>query len=121
MRQFSREYNTQTRSLSSQAIKALSAYTWPGNVRELVNQMKRAVLMSDGLVVDLKHFELPTLGEKTRNLKMIREESEHEAILHVLEENDGHVSQAAKELGVSRATMYRLLSKHKLLPDHNYD
>lgn len=114
MQQFSREYNTQARSFSSQAMKVLTQYHWPGNVRELLNQVKRAVLVSDGLVIDLEHFDLPDQTFKARTLKMIREDSEKEGLLKVLEKHDGQVSLAAKELKISRATMYRLLGKHHL-------
>lgn len=117
VQQFSREYNTQARSISSQALKVLMQYHWPGNVRELLNQVKRAVLVCDGLVIELKHFDLPTQGQKARTLKMIREDSEKEALIKVLEMHDGQVSPAAKELKVSRATMYRLLGKHKLISE----
>lgn len=114
VQQFSREYNTQARSISSPAIKALAQYQWPGNVRELVNQIKRAVLVSDGLVLELEHFDFPSQSQKTRTLKMIREDSEKEALMKVLEQHDRQVSPAAKELKISRATMYRLLGKHQL-------
>ncbi|MCF7355214.1 VpsR-related response regulator [Vibrio sp. CK2-1] len=117
IQQFSREYNTQARSLSSQALKALTQYHWPGNVRELLNQVKRAVLVSDGIVIELEHFDLPSQSQKTRTLKMIREDSEKEALVKVLEAHDGQVSLAAKELRISRATMYRLLGKHKLVSE----
>ena len=117
IQQFSREYNTQARSVSSPAIKALAQYQWPGNVRELVNQIKRAVLVSDGLVLELEHFDFPSQSQKTRTLKMIREDSEKEALMKVLEQHDGQVSSAAKELKISRATMYRLLGKHQLVSE----
>ena len=117
VQQFSREYNTQARSISSQAIKALTHYHWPGNVRELLNQVKRAVLVCDGLVIELEHFDLPTQIQNTRSLKMIREDSEKEALIKILELHDGQVSLAAKELKISRATMYRLLGTHKIISE----
>lgn len=117
VQQFSREYNTQARSISSQAIKALTHYHWPGNVRELLNQVKRAVLVCDGLVIELEHFDLPIQIQNTRSLKMIREDSEKEALIKILELHDGQVSLAAKELKISRATMYRLLGKHKIISE----
>ncbi len=82
-----------------------------------LNQVKRAVLVCDGLVIELEHFDLPTQIQNTRSLKMIREDSEKEALIKILELHDGQVSLAAKELKISRATMYRLLGKHKIISE----
>jgi len=113
---FARQYNTQARTFSDEAKRVLSSYSWPGNVRELINQVKRAVLLADHLVIDAEHLDLPHQGDYKQSLRKIREESERDALIAVLEENKGQVSAAAKELGVSRATMYRLLNKHNLIP-----
>ncbi|OOE97910.1 sigma-54-dependent transcriptional regulator [Salinivibrio sp. IB643] len=113
---FARQYNTQAQTFSDEAKRILSSYSWPGNVRELINQVKRAVLLADHLVIDAEHLDLPHQGDYKQSLRKIREESERDALIAVLEENKGQVSAAAKELGVSRATMYRLLNKHNLIP-----
>ncbi|MEE3878524.1 cyclic-di-GMP-binding transcriptional regulator VpsR [Vibrio sp. YYF0003] len=117
LQEFSKEYNSQAKSFSEDALKALTRYYWPGNVRELMNQVKRAVLMSDSVVIDEHHLDLPQRNDSKRSLKSIREKSERDALLVVLESHSGQVSNAAKELGVSRATMYRLLNKHNLISD----
>ncbi|WP_319536222.1 cyclic-di-GMP-binding transcriptional regulator VpsR [uncultured Vibrio sp.] len=117
LQEFSKEYNSQAKSFSEDALKALTRYFWPGNVRELMNQVKRAVLMSDSVVIDEHHLDLPQRNDSKRSLKSIRERSERDALLVVLESHSGQVSNAAKELGVSRATMYRLLNKHNLISD----
>ena len=117
LQEFSKEYNSQAKSFSEDALKALTRYYWPGNVRELMNQVKRAVLMSDSVVIDEYHLDLPQRNDSKRSLKSIREKSERDALLVVLESHSGQVSNAAKELGVSRATMYRLLNKHNLISD----
>lgn len=120
LQQFSKEYNAQARGFTEEALKALSRYQWPGNVRELINQIKRVVLMCDAVMLGEEHLDLPKRGEGKLNLKAIRERSEKEALVLVLESNSGQVSQAAKELGISRATMYRLLNKHNLISEETY-
>ncbi|MBE4203525.1 cyclic-di-GMP-binding transcriptional regulator VpsR [Vibrio parahaemolyticus] len=117
LQEFSKEYNSQAKSFSEDALKALTRYFWPGNVRELMNQVKRAVLMSDSVMIEEHHLDLPQRNDSKRSLKSIREKSERDALLVVLESHSGQVSNAAKELGVSRATMYRLLNKHNLISD----
>ncbi len=113
---FARQYNTQARTFSEEANNILMNYNWSGNVRELINQVKRAVLLADNLVIEAEHLDLPRQGDYKQSLRKIREQSERDALLAVLESNNGQVSAAAKELGVSRATMYRLLNKHSLIP-----
>ncbi|PFG45199.1 DNA-binding NtrC family response regulator [Vibrio sp. ES.051] len=117
LQEFSKEYNSQAKSFSEEALKALTCYDWPGNVRELMNQVKRAVLMSDSVMIEAHHLDLPQRNDAKRSLKAIREKSERDALLVVLESHSGQVSNAAKELGVSRATMYRLLNKHNLISE----
>ncbi|NAW70105.1 AAA domain-containing protein [Vibrio sp. V27_P1S3P104] len=117
LKEYAKEYNAQARSFSEDALHLLARYHWPGNVRELMNQIKRVVLMSDTVMLDQCHLDLPKRIESKRTLKSIRERSEREALLQVLESHAGQVSNAAKELGISRATMYRLLNKHHLLPE----
>ncbi len=117
LQEYSKEYNAQAKGYSEEALRALMRYYWPGNVRELMNQIKRAVLMSDSVIIDVPQLDLPKRGDSKRSLKNIREKSERDALLLVLESHSGQVSNAAKELGVSRATMYRLLNKHNLISE----
>ncbi|MCG3730040.1 cyclic-di-GMP-binding transcriptional regulator VpsR [Vibrio cincinnatiensis] len=117
LKEYAKEYNAQARSFSEEALLLLARYHWPGNVRELMNQIKRVVLMSDTVMLNECHLDLPKRIESKRTLKSIRERSEREALVQVLESHAGQVSNAAKELGISRATMYRLLNKHHLMTD----
>ncbi|QMV13434.1 cyclic-di-GMP-binding transcriptional regulator VpsR [Vibrio spartinae] len=117
LQQFSKEYNAQARDFTEDALKILSRYHWPGNIRELINQIKRMVLMSDTVMLGESNLDLPKFGDGKLSLKSIRERSEKEALMLVLESNAGQITQAAKELDISRATMYRLLNKHNLISE----
>ncbi|MEZ9119713.1 cyclic-di-GMP-binding transcriptional regulator VpsR [Vibrio cyclitrophicus] len=117
LREYSKEFNAQAKSFSEDAIRSMNRYHWPGNVRELMNQIKRVVLMSDAEIIEDHQLDLPKQNDERRSLKSIRERSERDALLIVLESYGGQVSLAAKELGVSRATMYRLLNKHSLISE----
>lgn len=116
---YAKDYNAQARSFSEDAIKSLARYHWPGNVRELMNLIKRVVLMSEQPIIEEGQLEMPKRNNGKQSLKSIRERSERDALMLVLESHDGQVSQAAKELGVSRATMYRLLNKHNLISENS--
>ncbi|MCJ2375863.1 VpsR-related response regulator [Vibrio sp. ZSDZ34] len=116
---FAKEFNAPVKSIDDDALKTLSYYHWPGNIKELINQVKRAVLMSESEVLLQQHFELPGTFSGKRSLKSIRERSERDALILVLDSHSGQVTLAAKELGISRATMYRLLNKHNLITEES--
>ncbi len=118
--QFSNEYNTLASSFSEDSKQLLLRYSWPGNVRELMNQVKRAALLAEGSEVKAEHFDLPSKSNLKQSLRNIKDEAEKDVLVAVLETHRGQVASAAKDLGVSRATMYRLLNKHNIVPDVRY-
>ncbi|WP_269155288.1 helix-turn-helix domain-containing protein [Photobacterium damselae] len=97
--------------------KLLLSYPWPNNLIELENQVKQAVISSEGPVITSDAFLLPSTKCAKRSLKSIKDEAEKDILLSALHLHHGQVMSAAKDLGISRATMYRLLSKHQILPD----
>jgi len=98
------------------AIAAMEAYAWPGNVRELESRIKRAVVMSNGPMIDDKDLELSSEGETSRvfSLRELRDSAERLAICQALTECGGNVSKAAELLEVTRPTLYSLLNKFDL-------
>lgn len=93
--------NIGARALRKDAMRALTNYDWPGNVRELRHVIERAAILSDSHYLDLQHLGLPKLKGKSLN------QIQAEEIERVIEECGGNMSEAAKILGVSRATLYR--------------
>lgn len=114
---FAREYSTMAATFSEDSKQLLLRYSWPGNVRELINQVKRAALLAEGNEVRAEHFDLPSKANLKQSLRNIKDEAEKDVLVAVLETHRGQVASAAKDLGVSRATMYRLLNKHNIVPD----
>lgn len=105
-----------TKSLSYEAIGAINRYEWPGNVRELENRIRRAVTLSDGTFItpaDLG-LESPQDMPETFDLKAAKEEVERRLITLALHKHEGNVSKAAGELGMSRPTLYGLMSKYDI-------
>jgi two-component system NtrC family response regulator len=101
---------------SEAAIVAMESYSWPGNVRELESRVKRAVIMSNGPLVDVEDLNLAEgkRTEKATSLREIRDSAERQAICQALSECDGNVSKAADLLGVARPTLYAMLDKFRL-------
>jgi DNA-binding NtrC family response regulator len=103
------------RGLSSDAIVAMSNYPWPGNVRELINCVRRAVVMSDGRFITASDLGLPDSDNGPAvTLAEIRSKAEKDAIDHALQRHGYKLSEAAAELGISRATLYRLMHTNRL-------
>jgi len=98
------------------AVQAIQAYPWPGNVRELSNRVRRAVVMAEGPNLTPEDLDLfsPTEQETPPSmcLREARCRLEADLITHVLTVHQGDFSRVAKELKISRPTLYGLLRKH---------
>jgi DNA-binding NtrC family response regulator len=103
------------RGLSSDAITAMTNYPWPGNVRELINCVRRAVVMSEGRFITAADLGLPEADHGPAvTLAEIRAKAEKDAIEQALQRHGFKLSDAAAELGISRATLYRLMHANRL-------
>ena len=109
--------------ISTAAMRILLQYDWPGNVRELENSIQRAVLLETGPVLQAGSLP-PTLSANSSargapaapEAVLTLAEVERRALVRVLEVADGNITQAARALGISRATLYRKLRKYDLSP-----
>jgi DNA-binding NtrC family response regulator len=102
------------KGFSRRAIAAMSAHTWPGNVRELMNRVRRAAILAQGRLIGPRDLGLEECDE-SRGWDMLEEArmgAEHRAIAATLQNSGKNVTEAAKQLGVSRMTLYRLMAKH---------
>ncbi|WP_109480601.1 sigma-54 dependent transcriptional regulator [Paraburkholderia sp. C35] len=97
------------------ALQAIARYPWPGNVRELGNRVQRAVVMTEGRHISAADLELDHLISRgVMTLDRVREIAERQAIEQALLRHRGRYVDAARELGISRVTLYRLLGLHGL-------
>lgn len=99
---------------TNQALDAIEQYAWPGNVRELENRIKRAVIMTDEKKITAQDLEIadPLHQVKRVSLKDARDIVEKEMVVKALARNDGNLTKASVELGVSRPTLYDLMDKY---------
>jgi DNA-binding NtrC family response regulator len=116
--QFNREYGKQIRGFSRRAQNALVAYAWPGNVRELENVVGRACLLTKGKVIDLQELAEVAKPEPAApcEIPTSLRELERSALERTLASTRSKVL-AARILGISRATLYRLIDRHGVNPD----
>ncbi|MDQ3059472.1 MAG: sigma-54 dependent transcriptional regulator [Pseudomonadota bacterium] len=102
---------------SRPALAAMMAYNWPGNVRELFNRVQRAAVMTEQRLITPADLGLAVTNAPTGiGLEAVRTLAERDAIALTLGRVDSNVTHAARELGVSRMTLYRLMGKHGLAP-----
>ncbi len=116
---FAAEKNPQVRGFSRDAFVALSQHQWPGNVRELINRVRRAMVMCEYPLIGPEDLGLAYTGSYRdvpveETLMEARERAEREAITGAVEKSGGNLSRAARALGVSRVTLYRLLDKYQI-------
>ena len=134
LNQAAHEFNADTPPmLAESCLSALRHYSWPGNVRELISKMRRAVVMAGDRPLDIGDFDLngPTPGApkpvtanavgnsgvaatETARLSDARARAEQVAVRAALDKFHFNVTRAAKELGVSRVTMYKLMDRYDI-------
>lgn len=108
-------YNRPYLKLNSAALAILQDYHWPGNVRELRNILERAVINCDDDIITPYHLPEHIKVKRTDSItKFPRslKEMEHLMIKDTLERNQLNITQSAKELGITRATLYKKMNEH---------
>ncbi|HEX8378308.1 MAG TPA: sigma-54 dependent transcriptional regulator [Pedobacter sp.] len=118
-----KELNRHVEGFSQEVIDCLLTYNWPGNVRELKNVIRRATLLTEANLIQLKALplEISTFAkvtaietavgnlqvkENSRDLKNAAHEAEYETIIKVLKEVNFNKTKAAKILNIDRKTLY---------------
>ncbi len=101
-------------------LPALCAYDWPGNVREMENYIERAVVLARDGVLTVGHFpeklcpKATKVGEVNLHYLALKE---RESIIKMIEMYHGNISKAAKNLGISRNTLYAKLKSYGIAAD----
>lgn len=117
MKQFSQKYNRPISGLSAALLKELHRYPWPGNVRELQHAVERAVIMAQGekLQPEDFFFREGSQAHDTADLPTMNlDDMEKQLIMKALQKYHGNITEAAQELGLTRASLYRRLEKYHL-------
>lgn len=121
---FARELGRPPLSLEPAALAALERHDWPGNVRELVSRLRRAIVMTEGDRLTVEALDLPGGGDDAApratmlrdagdgGLADTRARAESARLAEALSANAGNVSKTARQLGVSRITVYNLMRRY---------
>ncbi|WP_175875106.1 sigma-54 dependent transcriptional regulator [Burkholderia cenocepacia] len=115
LRRYRDDGSYRIRGFTPCAIEAIHTYPWPGNVRELINRIRFAVVMTNGPLISAADLELrPYTSLRQPTLAQARRQAERHAIEETLLRHRHQHADVAAELGISRATLYRLMTAHGL-------
>jgi two-component system, NtrC family, response regulator len=106
-------YRKPIQGYTAQAVDVLRTYSWPGNVRELSNRIRRAVVMAEGMEItpqdlDLTSEELQAV-DSLDSLRVAHRRIEMELLVKAISLHRGNLTRVARDLEVSRSTLYRKL------------
>jgi DNA-binding NtrC family response regulator len=116
-------YRKPQKAISDAALERLASHDWPGNVRALRHAIERAVILSEGAMIDVADFALPQTATSaahapaepaTPNDDLNLDRMEKTLIEQALKRHAWNISLAAKALGLSRAALYRRMERHGL-------
>lgn len=103
---------------SPDALEAIKAHPWPGNVRELSNRVRRAVVMAEGHEITPEDLDLSgkehQVSDSLNSLRAAHRRIEVELLVRAISLHRGNISRIARDLEVSRSTLYRKLRTYGL-------
>jgi len=115
LKNFAEKYHRSVSCISDSAAALLKAHKWSGNIRELQNVMEKAVILSEGpslevadLSLDVSRPQNSAAGPQTLD------EAEEQTIREAMSRCGGNLTLVAKELGISRPTLYSKLKKYDI-------
>lgn len=116
LQQFASERCRRLQGFSTKALSAMRDYAWPGNVRELINCVHRAIVMCESRQINPEDLGLaePEEGDITFHLQLERDRAEREVVERALQSNQRNVAATARQLGLSRSTLYRMMGRLNL-------
>jgi Response regulator containing CheY-like receiver, AAA-type ATPase, and DNA-binding domains len=104
-------------SFTPEAMDYLQSLPYPGNIRELKNLIERSILLAGKTriaVSDIKSNQALSKEMVNTTSGLNLEEMEKQSVVRAIENNHGNLSRAAKDLGISRAALYRRMEKYNI-------
>ena len=112
---YAAKYRRSVETIAPDAEQRLVSHAWSGNIRELQNVIEKAVILSEGRTLRLDDLSLDTSSKATSvAATQTLEEAEEQTIRNTMARCGGNLSLVAKELGISRPTLYSKLKKYDI-------
>ncbi|MBE0650698.1 MAG: sigma-54-dependent Fis family transcriptional regulator [Bacteroidales bacterium] len=115
---YCKKYKISQKRINAGTLKRLQMHNWPGNIRELQHAVERAIIMSEGNILEPEDFFMNEINKENSQdvlpANMNLEDTEKMLIRKVVDKYGGNISRAAKELGLTRASLYRRIEKYGL-------
>ncbi len=110
---FASERRGNAKGFGDDALRALEAHHWPGNVRELANRVHQAVVMSERRLLSAADLGLASVEDSPggHSLSHARLSLDRSIIDRSLRMNGNNVTRTARQLGISRVTLHRMLNR----------
>ena len=125
LKKYQEDIGKEILSVSDEAMQVLQEYSWPGNIRQLENTLYRAMIVTSYDTIDTdclpeEVFNSPPSNNENKISSSLStsltpyHDVVKQTLKQALEQSDGHIPNAAKALGISRSTFYRMLKKYQL-------
>ncbi len=113
---YTRKYKKGKFKVLQSTVTKLMKYNWPGNIREFQHAVERAVILSDDKTLHFTDFTPDKITNRSNDIKdtFNLDEIEKRYILKAIKKNNGNITHAARDLGITRTALYRRLEKHGL-------
>ena len=113
LKRFSAQAGRVLTGFSPSAADQLRNFDWPGNVRQLQNEIQRAVLMTEGPLVDVQDLSITHVASGKDEMELtLLEGMERNTIVQLLKETGGNKLETAKRLGIGRQTLYNKIKAY---------
>ncbi len=112
LKKYASKYNKPNLKINQQAQEKLLKYNWPGNIRELQHTVEKAVILSDNNILKPEDFFMrPVATVQNHATELTLEEMEKRMINQAISKNQGNLSAAAEQLGITRQTLYNKMKR----------
>ncbi len=112
LRCFENKYHKPKLQINQQAVRKLNKYSWPGNIREFQHTIEKAVILSENNTLKADDFIFRPQHRKIQGVPQTLEEMERDLIEDALDRQNGNLTAAAEQLGISRQTLYNKIKRY---------
>ncbi|MDE6553646.1 MAG: sigma-54 dependent transcriptional regulator [Muribaculaceae bacterium] len=112
IKKYAEIYSRPAPRVSDDAMHKLCLQSWPGNIRQLEHAVEKALILSESETLHVRDFDLNDSIDSSSAEPTTLEEMERQAISAAIKQHCGNMSEVARQLGITRQTLYNKLRKY---------